>query len=219
MKKKILIILGSVFVVIAGVVVVSAGEAHIVNVTAHVENALKVLPSSQNFGAVFPQQYKEKRLFVTTSESFCQPTQREFLNINYQIVQKAKCINAAGKYAPVDWATHECPAGYTEMPLLCPYLSKTPVYTDPAPYTDYGVLAFHDLGTIATGTINKDHDLLDEWKIDLPVPCFEGYCSQDYDEFVKSYNPNADSRDFEAPGNPEGTDFGCDLWIETTRIY
>lgn len=221
MKKKILLILGSLFVVIAGVIVISAGEAHIVNVTAHIENALKVSPltGELEFGTVFPEQYKEKRIFITTSDSFCQPSQRDFLSIDYQIVQKAKCIGPTGDYKPVDWATHQCPVGYKEMPLLCPYLSKTPVYIDPLPYTDHGVLAFHNLAEIAIGTINKDHDLLDEWKIDLPVPCFNGYCSQDYDAFVKSYNPDADSRDFEAPGDPEGTNFGCDLWIETTKIY
>jgi len=202
--------------VVAGITAISAYEAHVVNVTAHIENALKVTPNAPIvFGTVFPQEYLEKRLFVTTSESFCDPDQKRVLAIDYKIVQKPKCWNdnpQNPQYAPVDYATEQCPivnqVQYVEMPLLCPYLSKTPVYTDPAPYTDYGVPSFHDLSAIATGTIHKYNDLLDEWIIDLDVPCFEGQCAQDW------AHPG-----WELPAELEDKDFGCDLWIEVTRIY
>ena len=224
MKKKIVLSLVAIVTVTGGVAALSAYEAYVINVTAHIENALKVLPFSKElvFGTVFPQEYQEKRIWVTTSESFCDSDQRRVLNIDYKIVQKPKCINDIGEYASFDYDTHECPVGYTEMPSLCPYLSKTPVYEDPSPYTDYGVLAFHDPedpSSIATGTINKDNDLSDEWIIDLVVPCFEGYCAQDWPAFVAQYNPDADPRDYEAIGDPDGTDFGCDLWVEVTDIY
>lgn len=222
MKKKIILGLIAVIAVVAGVVAFSAYEAHVINVTAHIENALKVLPHSGElvFGTVFPQEYLEKRIWITTSESFCKGEQRRVLNIDYKIVQKPKCINQAGEYAPVDYDTHECPDGYEEMPLLCPYLSKTPVQEDNPPYTDYGVPAFHDPATsIAVGTIHKDNDLSDEWIVDLAVPCFEGYCSQDWPAFVVSHNPEANPKDYEAVGDPEGTTFGCDLWVEVTDIY
>ena len=206
----------------------SAYEAHVINVTAHIENALEAFPSERDFGTVFPQEYHEKKIWITTSESFCATDQRRVLAIDYKIVQKPKCICVddayctIDEYAPVDYATHKCPDGFKEMPLLCPFLSKTPAYEDPSPYTDYGVPAFHnpeDPSSIAIGTIHKDNDLMDEWIIDLAVPCFEGYCSQDYDEFVRSYNPDADPHDYEAIGDPDGTDFGCDLWVEVTDIY
>lgn len=224
MKKKILFGIGTILAVVAGVAGMAAYEAHVINVTAHIENALKVTPASGGlvFGTVFPQEYHEKRIWITTSESFCKPDQRRVLNIDYKIVQKPKCINSAGEYAPVGFDTHECPDGYTEMPSLCPYLSKTPVYIDDDPYTDYGVPAFHDPEdplSVAVGTVNKDNDLSDEWIIDLAVPCFEDYCAQDWPDFVKSYNPDADPSLYEAIGDPEGTDFGCDLWIEVTNIY
>jgi hypothetical protein len=220
MRKKILLVLVAVLVVAGGVAALSAFEAHVINVTAHIENALKVTPNAPiAFGTVFPQEYFERNLFVTTSQSFCEGDQRRVLNIDYKIVQKPKCVNAAGQYIPVNYWNEECPDGYTKMPLLCPFLSKTPVYEDDPPYTDYGVPAFHGPDAVATGTINKDEDLLDEWIIDLAVPCFEGYCSQDYDEFVHSHNPLADPHDFEAQGNPTGTNFGCDLWFEVTDIY
>jgi len=222
MKKKILLLLVAIMVVVSGVAAFSAFEAHIINVTAHIENALKAFPSERDFGTVFPQEYHEKRIFITTSESFCEFDQRRVLNIDYKIVQKPKCINEVGEYAPVDWDTHQCPEGYNEMPVLCPYLSKTPAYIDKEPYTDYGVRAFHDPNdpsSIAFGTINKDNDLQDEWIIDLATPCFEEQCGQDWPEFVWQYNPDADPHDYEAPAQYESSTFGCDLWIEVTNIY
>ena len=219
MKKVFLISLG-LAVVIAAAPLFAAYEAHVINVTAHIENALKITPPSDiSFGTVFPQEYHEKHMWVTTSESFCEGDQRRVLNIDYKIVQKPKCINDAGEYAEVNYWDDECPEGYEAMPLLCPYLSKTPVYEDPDPYTDYGVLAFHGPEAIATGTINKDKDLTDEWIIDLAVPCFEGYCSQDWDEFVASHNDQADPDAFMLPYELESETFGCDLWIEVTNIY
>lgn len=224
MRKKIFLILISVIAMGGGIIALSAFESQIINVTAHIENALKVLPSTGelSFGTVFPQQHKEKRLFITTSESFCQSTQRRVLNIDYQIVQKPKCVDQSGNYASVDYATHQCPPGFKELPLLCSYLSKIPVYQDPAPYTDRGILAFHDLAassSVAMGTINKDNDLLDEWIVDLATPCFKGECSQDWPDFVFRHNPSADPHDYEAPSEAENSTFGCDLWIEPTKIY
>ena len=221
-NKKFLLTLLAGFVFVVSLPLMAAYEAHVINVTAHIENALKVSPDEIVFETVFPQEYHEKRIWVTTSSSFCEGDQRRVLNIDYKIVQKPKCVNSAGEYAPVDHATHECPVGYAEMPLLCPFLSKTPVYEDSEPYKDYGVPAFHDPSdpaSIATGTINKDYDLADEWIIDLAVPCFEGYCAQDWPAFVKSHNPDADPKLYELIGDPNGTDLGCDLWIEVTRIY
>lgn len=231
MKKKILSALIGITVLVGGIVAVSAYEAHIINVTAHIENALKVHPLTGilAFGTMFPQEYRTRTMTVTTSDSFCQPTQRRVLNIDYKIVQKPKCQSdtitdksSPLLYKPLDYATEECPQGYHKMPSLCPYLSKTPKQIDPTPYTDHGVSAFHDPSdplSIATGTINKDHDIGDDWIIDLPVPCFKGYCAQDWPEFVEKYNPDVDPHDYELVGDPNGTDLGCDLWVEVTKIY
>ena len=55
MKKKILLSIIAVATVIGGVAAMSAYEAHVVNVTAHIENALKVIPPEKLvFGTVFP---------------------------------------------------------------------------------------------------------------------------------------------------------------------
>ena len=217
MNKKILMSLGAALAVVASVAAMSAYEAHVINVTAHIENALAVSTEAIEFGTVFPQEYLERPFTVSLSSSFLADDQLRLGDVHYKIVQKPKCINQAGEYAPVDYDTHQCPDGYKEMPLLCPYLSKTPVYEE---IGDYGVPAFHDPATaIAVGTIHKDFDLSDEWIIDLAVPCFEGYCGQDWPAFVASHNPDANPKDYEATGDPAGTTFGCDLWVEVTNIY
>lgn len=114
-------------------------------------------------------------------------------------------------------------------PSLCPYLSKTPD-NNPLPSNDRGVLAFHDpfnpanyfYGKLmkfnASGnTINNDPaDLI---TVDLKVPCFRGQCSQDWADFVHAANPQADPAAYQLPPQLEHEVFGCDLWVEVTRIY
>ncbi len=230
--KKGLLLIGALAIVFATVPMFAAFEAHVINVTAHIENALKVIPPEELvFGTVFPQEYLTKNLFVTTSESFCNAGQRRVLNIDYKIVQKPKPIwpepTACGQqFADEAAARTYCHANPSDMdccyPSLCPYLSKDPVDNDAAPYTDYGVPAFHDpnaTSSVAIGTINKDNDLQDQWLIDLAVPCFSGHCAQDWADFVHQYNPNADPADYILPYSLESATFGCDLWIEVTRIY
>lgn len=233
MMRKIIATLIAVMIITGGVVAISAFEASIINVTAHIENALKVIPQTGeiSFGTVFPQEKKSKAIFVTTSESFCNINQRRVLNIDYKIVQNPKPIwpvpgSCASGAQTIDRAREYCIShptdGFCCYTSLCPYLGKQPAQTDPSPFTDFGIAAFHDPSdpsSVARGTINKDRDISDEWKIDLAVPCFKGMCSQDWPSFVGSSNPNADPHLFEASGTPTGTDFGCDLWVEVTKIY
>ena len=108
-------------------------------------------------------------------------------------------------------------------PSLCPYLSKTPD-GNPSPGNDTGVPAFHDpfaTSSIAKGTINKNGvDVGDSWVIDLAAPCFKGECSQDWASFVLSHNPLvSDPDEYMAPKGMSGQTFGCDLWVEVTKIY
>ena len=56
MKKKILLGLVAVLIVISGVAGMSAFEAHVINVTAKIENALKVDTTPIDYGTVFPQE-------------------------------------------------------------------------------------------------------------------------------------------------------------------
>ena len=226
----------AVVAVAGGVAAMSAYESHVINVTAHIENALLVMPvtGELKFGTVFPQEYLEKPLWITTSDSFCETDQTRVSAIDYKIVQKPKPIWPIPELCDYFSATettiedmraycHNSPEDLTCCyPSLCPYLSKTIIDDDPEPFDDQGVLAFHDPEdptSVAYGTIDKYDDKADAWLIDLVVPCFEGMCAQDWPAFVAQYNPDADPSDYEAKGDPTGTTFGCDLWVEVTDIY
>ncbi len=148
MNKKILLTAGAALAVVAGVVGMAAYEAHVINVTAHIENALAVHPEAVTFGTVFPQEYLERQFTVAMSTSFEAAGRVD--DVEYIIKQKPKCKSDTATdpadpdyYAPVGYATHVCPEGYTAMESLCPFLSKMTsdandvshpsYYTDPTP--------------------------------------------------------------------------------------
>jgi len=237
--KNLLIGTISLLVVMVGITSMSAFEAYVVNVTAKIENALYVHPESRDFGTMFPQEYAEMGIFITFSKSFSATAQKRVSKVDYKIVQKPKprpeYVAQVGLLEARKW----CHDNYPQVPfdkeasewqeylskcylLLCPYLSKTPD-NFPQPGNDKGVPAFHDPFSqegIAYGTIDKNGtDAGDTWLIDLAVPCFEGQCSQDWASFVKAHNPSADPDEFTAPEGMSGEVFGCDLWIEVTKVY
>ena len=235
MNKKFTIALITVITVTGGVIVTSAFEAHIVNVTAHVENALRVHPNSPIvFGTVFPQEYFDGFGFdIGTSDSFCAGDQTRVLNIDYVIKQKPKprpeMIGQESCGANIDEAREYCHNNPDDLtccfPNLCAYISKTPQVEEPG---DVGVKSFHNPETEwATGHLHKKietsdpnpNDTTDSWFIDLAVPCFEGMCAQDWPAFVESINPEANPDDYILPVDLESEMFGCDLWIEVTDIY
>lgn len=246
MKKKIIILSGlAMFTGIAFLPIISAFEAHIINVTAKIEQALSVNTRVINFGTVFPQEYFEKPMFVTFSNSFFNDDNEnsgsgEVSKVDYDIKQmpepRPEYINEVGINEARTW----CGAHYPQTPFnkdsedwkeylqncrpsLCAYLSKTPD-NFPNPGNDTGVPPFHDpfseAGT-AHGTIdNNSLDIVDLWTIDLAVPCFKGECAEDYHEFVHHHNPNAvNIEEYSPPADLQGETFGCDLWIETTKVY
>ena len=98
-------------------------------------------------------------------------------------------------------------------PVLCPYLSKKPD-NFPSLGNDIGVSVPHPPNTLAYGKIDKEIDVGDTWIVDLDVPCFEGECDQYYLEQLalgkKAVPP---------PAGLDGQVFGCDLWVEVTKIY
>ena len=60
----------------------------------------------------------------------------------------------------------------------------------------------------------------DTWQIDLAVPCFKGMCAQDWASFVTGLNPAVTDPDiYQLPAGLEHEVFGCDLWVEVTKIY
>jgi len=225
--------LAAVAVVVAGVAAMSAYEAHVVNVTARIENALKVKPDHIKFGTVFPQEKLEESLLIKLSKSFKNEDRVD--DVEYVIKQKPK-VRPSGQNPEGDPYATINPGGQGEVvaheyclntipndpgdpadpyyehcyPNLCGQLSKHP---DGTPANDTGVDAPHawdKAGPHALGRLAKsEQDLEDNWLIDLVVPGFRGMVDQDYTEDV--YGPLLDPRF-------EHEKFGCDLWIEVTEI-
>jgi len=118
------------------------------------------------------------------------------------------------------------------LPSLCEYLSKNENTEDENGANeedlDQSVPAFHVPFTVdangvhwleAEGYLSKqDEDTRDNWAIDLAVPCFGGYCAQDWADFVHKYNIGADPDDFDQDIANEHKVFGCDLWIEVSDV-
>lgn len=179
--KKILLGLGALAIVLAAIPLFAAFEVHVINVTAQIENALRVHPESQNFGTAFPQEKLIRSIFVTTSDSFSETEQRRVLNIDYVIKQKPKPRDPADSdychnNAPTDPNDPNDPYYAKCYPVLCPYLSKLPD-NFPPPGNDTALNAYHLPSDFASGTINKDRDPGDQWIIDLDTPCFKGQCA------------------------------------------
>lgn len=215
MKKKLifgLLTLGAVAVMIP---LFAAFEAHVINVTAQIENALRVHAAAIDFGTVFPQELILGGFSVETSDSFSATTQQRVKKIDYVVKQKPKprvdtpenaefCHNNT----PANPGDPNDPYYDTCYPILCSYLSKHPQVSEPG---DVGVDAFHDWKTVfGTGHLDKTLgiDLSDQWVVDLDVPCFAGQCAQDWTH-----------QGWELPAGLEGQVFGCDLWVEVTSIY
>jgi len=241
--KKIIAVVAMVSVVTLSAAMFAAFEAHVVNVTAHIENALAVSPQEIKFGTVFPQEYLKKDFKIELSKSFqdaYNSDDQRVQFVDYKIVSKPKCWNNDPKnplYAPVDFATHECPTidnvKYVVMKDLCSFLSKMPepetsgfnkpdvgvpsYYTSANGYTSVSendeceVLNPPDVDDIAwaTGSLAAcKGDLVDNWKIDLKVPPVRNYVGQDWPESCREWVVAED-----------GVNYGCDLWVEVTGIY
>jgi hypothetical protein len=123
-------------------------------------------------------------------------------------------------------------ATWDVLPSLCPYLSKHPDGVDDLgrPQGDDGTTpSFHHPFTVAgdvvqwldtVGQLSKDGgDTVDNWLIDLSVPCFGGECAQDWDDFVLATNDQAGDPDqWTQLKENEHKIFGCDLWVEVTGV-
>jgi uncharacterized protein YegL len=140
-----------------------------------------------------------------------------------------------GYYVDCGFAPRELTAEeqWTLLPMLCPYLSKHEDSEDGSETdNDMSLDAFHNPFSVSTttGAINwleakgrlakSVQDIHDMWLIDLAVPCFGGYCAQDWAEFVERHHigegVNADH--WTQPIENEHKVFGCDLWIEVYNI-
>lgn len=126
-------------------------------------------------------------------------------------------------------------AKWGELPSLCPYISKHgDTDIDPGESNDENMNSFHwtyqvDSNGIlhwndADGYLAKSvNDIKDNWVIDLAVPCFGGYCAQDWLKFVQDKSGNThmtqeEANSYTQPIGNEHMVFGCDLWVEVTEV-
>lgn len=243
--KQFVIGVITALVVLVTLPLFAAFEAHVVNVTAKVENALFVHPESLNYGTVFPQEKFDTSFGMMFSQSFSADGQTRVGRVDYVIKQKPKprenkVAELGGIEAARDWCHTNAPANVGDpndpyyvncYPTLCPYLSKHPdgnPSTGPNANNDIGLPPFHNPETeFASGKLVKfnqfgntiDNDPIDTWTVDLAVPCFENHCAQDWAAFVHAQNPQADPDKYMAPEGLEHEVFGCDIWVEVTKIY
>ena len=147
MKQKVLLGVIALVAVAGGVAGLSAFEAHVINVTAKIENALRVKTTEIDFGTVFPQEHLGKPLEVSLSDSFVAEDRVD--DVEYRIRQKPKCavttvggteladLPTATGHVNVDPATGavtiDCgpapenmptDATWGALPSLCEYISK-----------------------------------------------------------------------------------------------
>lgn len=182
----------------------------------------------------------DKSLFEPTADAYdldaLRATSRSHTGmVEYVVRQKPKCVDEFGAHPQVTEdgeGNFVCPEGSVAMPLLCPYLSKHELTGDGEGENDgAGINAFHGLPgpwNVATAVATQvegmlssaDGDSQDEWNVDLRVPCFEGTCAQDWDEFVRteSGDSNINPDDYKAESALEHAEFGCDLWIEVIGL-
>lgn len=117
------------------------------------------------------------------------------------------------------------------LPMLCPYLSKHERTEDgveiendssmPAFHMPFWVDASGVHWTEVDGRLTKGGgDIDDNWIIDLAVPCFGGYCAQDWAHFVGTKNPDEkkNASSWTQPIKNEHKIFGCDLWLEVSKV-
>lgn len=241
MIKKVILGIAVFTATVAMIPMFAAFEAHVLNVTATIENALNVPLSEIKFGTVFPQEQLDKPLSISLSNSFRNEGRVD--DVSYTIRQKPKCGLPIPGTDPVQYGDFkpvsdneedfECPQGYIELPLLCPYLSKHsevigqtengPRYEDGSLNSFHGPIEGWDLSDTIKNQVNghlakSNRDFEDIWDIDLKTPCFNGHCGQDWAEFVHSINSSARPEQYIQNPSKEHQLFGCDLWVEVTGI-
>jgi hypothetical protein len=114
------------------------------------------------------------------------------------------------------------------LPLLCPYIGKKELTTDGTEIENDGFInPFHQPFEIQGNNIVWNDvlgrmsasagDIADAWELKLVVPCFGSGCGQDWENYVRSINPNVlpgEAAQYVEPPYNIHKVFGCDVWVE-----
>ncbi|MBI2097791.1 MAG: hypothetical protein HYT46_02590 [Candidatus Vogelbacteria bacterium] len=226
----------------------AAFEVHVVNVTAKIENALSLTAEALDFGTVFPQEHLAQQLDIALSSSFLAEPRVDDVNYFIRQKPKCAITSNDGtSFDPENTVTGQVivnrenntsnsvtridcgppPRDLREgeswgvLPSLCEYLSKTGEENE--------LLSFHKPWQVENSQVvwndtrgylaKSTNDISDTWTIDLAVPCFGGYCAQDWEDFVRRINAGAlPAEQWVQPAENEHKIFGCDLWVEVTGV-
>ena len=209
MENKLKISKIGIIGIALGIILIAAISVQSQLVSAQVVPVLNVSPGELVFGIVFPSESLNKPFKVAMSDSFLNEGGKE---VDYTIKYKPKPrdpidTDFCHQNVPLNPGNPSDPYYTKCYPLLCNLLSSVP---DNSPPNDTGVAVPHEIGAVGIGRLAvAENDTLDDWKVDLEVPCFQGMCSQ-------SYNPAVSG--LPLPTDLESQDFGCDLWIEVTNV-
>lgn len=249
MKKRIILGLSSLAVAVVIIPLFSAFEAHVINVTAKIENALAVTTDAIDFGTVFPQEHLRQPLGIRLSDSFMEEDRVDDVEYFIRQKPKCAVTAQNGtvmldfptatghvSLGPDDKVVIDCgpaplgmPTGavWGVLPSLCEYISKE---EDLRPDNDSSLASFHQpwwfsdhqlIWNDTKGRLAKsDQDIEDIWTIDLAVPCFGGFCAQDWADFVHTVSGSStlDANLYTQPIANEHKIFGCDLWVEVSEV-
>ena len=218
--------MAALVLVVSGVAMVSAYEAYLINVTAHTENAMKLIgvgfkPDYHlEFGTVFPEEWVLREFQVSTSSSFCARTQTKARDIYYSIyvVPKVKDEGPPVVYYP--WLGD---ALYIGIDAVKEWPST--VVGNPGDLLPVG--SGGSSVPVVSGVLEKfasPPDTTDDITVGLDVPVFEGYWNPITDALA---NPNGkpsglDEPTVELTGDrnvPSGIDLGADIVIQITHIH
>jgi hypothetical protein len=212
-----LLVLAALVTAASGVAMVSAYEAHLINVRAHVENAMLVDTGEINFGTVFPQEWFTRDFTVSTSTSFCAPTQTRVNKIDYSIYVEWKPIPGTSPVEYYHWLGDALYIGIdaaTKLPIAAGG-NLTPVGPTPPPGPP-GAKWVMD----SSEPIFKGVNLTDKITVGLDVPVFKGYYNALSDVATKPSGLNAPTVILEGNRNvPAGITLGADIKIQVTNVY
>jgi hypothetical protein len=221
--KRALVMLCALTMVITGVAGVSAYEAHTINVVAHVEDAMWVSTRKVDFGTVFPEEWLIKKLFIQTSESFCElgPTgQYRVGKIYYSIYAgwKPKTFDPTSG-EPTSWYPWLGKALYVDigdqgdnpLPGDMTYVGANQTA---APGVQWVMDCPMPLNKFTSSDPATPKNMEDYIILGLDVPVFEGY----YNQFTDPKTPSYEILKTDPEWNPDGVDLGIDIIIQVTHI-
>ena len=219
--KRLLLVLGAVVIVASGVAAVSAYEGHLINVTAHVENAMKLSTNMVYYGTIFPQEWSTRDIWVKFSQSFCLTTQTRVGHIDYSIWLGWKPKDSGGYYPWLGDALYIGVDADDAWPTTAPVPGDLYPVGPNRPNTKPGAMWVMDGGTLAKGQIGQNS--IDRITIGMDTPVFEGYYNKLTDVPVKPSGLDHPTVIIEKGTDryypEEGVTLGVDITFQVTRIY